>query len=116
MDVYTIISVTVFILGVIVLLIIFLHDLGLDVDGYVFDTTVPYKKTWNYQIVNGDLGLYSLTWIIGGPIASALWPLMLLSLLIWGTLYMMRGIVRKTRLGLEDHVSEYHGNTVEPTE
>lgn len=97
-------------------LIILIHDLGINASGYVFDTD-PYdlcQKRWGYQ-----LEFFSSEeefWIIGfvifgvlcGILAATVWPLSILSLLIFFVLRMARSIVRKGKKSLEDHVKNMH--------
>ena len=114
--IYNIIGIGFFVSIQLVFLGIALHDIGIRLRSFIFDTPYDdyYEKYYAYKISScGDKEeFWFFYWFIGGGIggafASMVWPISLTGVVVYTIALSLRSVVRASKRSLEQHVKELH--------
>ncbi len=104
------------------ILLILVHDIGVNAAGFVFDIDDynTREKRWGYNILQNywspdcqpiDQEFWLFYGILGSMVsivAGFLWPITAPSLLVVGVMVLLRKMVRSSKKAMQKHVQELH--------
>ncbi len=95
------------------ILVIVVHDVGVNAIGYIFDThsRETRKKRWVGRVSNSEDWFFLL---IGGSLFGAMlafvWPATITVVLLYSLMVLARRIVRSSKKVMQDHVATLHNS------